>query len=280
MADVSRSPSGSVISRGGSNGGPLSLPNYPYTSSTPPRQPHHIRTYPTRSASERYLDTDDDDYFPPTAGPPSLISNGDWPRTGPSSLPSLSERSPRSSSRLRGSPVRPASSNEGLSQVPSPKSSPSPSASRDRSPPAHRSLPSTSASISHDTSLRTHTKGFYSSASVENARYRLNQSPIPDHDNEDRHFSIDKGNYQVFGVFDGHDGPRAVEFAVKRMTEFFGMQSWETVMKGEDSALVTTCLEEFFKTTEKEFFDYISHDVGFKEAISACIPKVSNKFRM
>ena len=239
------------MARGSSNG-PTSLPAYlERIDNSRPLVPHHILSGPPRDHS------DDEDVAPS-------------PR-GPSSLTSISERSPRSSvagRRSRGSSGRPSpsSSNERLTG-PSPKGSPkgspavSTSNSRDRSPPAPRAAPTI--------------KGVCSSASVENARYRLNQSPMADHNNEDRHFTIEKGDFKVFGVFDGHDGSRAVEFAVRHMTDFFTLPSWEKVVKDESCEMIATSLWEFFKTTEIDFFKSISHQIDFKQAISACIPKVS-----
>ena len=108
-------------------------------------------------------------------------------------------------------------------------------------------------------------------SSLTNARYHLDAIPMSDHPNEDRHFSLDGGTYQVFGVFDGHDGPRAAGFASNYMMELFNSSSWKRIHNSD----VPIALREFFTAADKDFFLSIKSSTDEKERLQAMIPPVS-----
>ena len=110
-------------------------------------------------------------------------------------------------------------------------------------------------------------------ATLENARYRLDGIPKADHTNEDRHFVLDGGMYLAFGVFDGHDGPRAAGFASHYLMELFSTKSWKSVVeKGSEN--IPHVLKEFFRATENDFFKSIQASIDEKLSLQAIIPKV------
>ena len=113
-------------------------------------------------------------------------------------------------------------------------------------------------------------------ATLENARYRLDGISTADHTNEDRHFVLDGGKFLAFGVFDGHDGPRAAGFASHYLMEQFSTKSWKSVVErgGENIPLV---LKEFFSATEKDFFKSIKAGIDEKVSLQAIIPKVRSR---
>ncbi len=114
----------------------------------------------------------------------------------------------------------------------------------------------------------------YSAASLENARYHVGGPPRADHSNEDRDFALEGDGFQVFAVFDGHDGPRAAGFASNYFMEHFQSSSWQRVVP-RDSRAVQTALQEFFRSTEADFFRSIQPFIDEKNTLQAVIPPVS-----
>ena len=114
------------------------------------------------------------------------------------------------------------------------------------------------------------TPGHCSVSSLTNARYQLDEIPSSDHPNEDRYFSLDGGTYQAFGVFDGHDGPRAAGFASNYMMELFNSSSWKRIQDSD----VPIALREFFTAADRDFFQSIKSSIDEKERIQAMIPPV------
>ena len=115
----------------------------------------------------------------------------------------------------------------------------------------------------------------HSASTIENARYSVNQSPRPDHANDDRHFVINEGSQlRVFAVFDGHDGSKASEFVCEYMKQFFENQFLSKVESGE---LIHDILQDAFLKTEDAFFKRIKAFIEEKKAIQANIPGVSYK---
>ena len=113
-------------------------------------------------------------------------------------------------------------------------------------------------------------------SSLTNARYHLDAIPMSDHPNEDRHFSLDGGTYQVFGVFDGHDGPRAAGFASNYMMELFNSSSWKRIHNRD----VPIALREFFTAADRDFFMSIKSSTDEKERLQAMIPPVCTLTQM
>ncbi len=115
----------------------------------------------------------------------------------------------------------------------------------------------------------------YSTASLENARYHVGGPSRADHSNEDRDFALEGDGFQVFAVFDGHDGPRAAGFASNYFMEYFQSSSWQRVVP-RDSRNIQIALQEFFRSTEAEFFKSIQAVIDEKNTLQAVIPPVSS----
>ena len=109
----------------------------------------------------------------------------------------------------------------------------------------------------------------YSIGTVENVRYHLGEPPKVEHSNEDRYFVAPKAStrYQVLALFDGHDGPRAVDHVCK----YVGNRLNTTRPKSVDA------LRDVFLETESKFFDSIGVYVKEKQALGAVIPPVGEK---
>ena len=115
-------------------------------------------------------------------------------------------------------------------------------------------------------------------ATLENARYRLGEVPRSEHPNEDRHFVLENDDCKVFGVFDGHDGPRAAGFASNYFIEYFSTESWRSIISLPPSVQrkqIPMALTEFFKAAEKEFFKSIRSSIEEKKQLQRTIPSVS-----
>lgn len=137
----------------------------------------------------------------------------------------------------------------------------------------HHSLP-TDPQTTHITPQKSGT----SVATLENARYRPNEIPRSEHPNEDRHFHLEDDDCKVFGVFDGHDGPRAAGFASNYFMEYFSTESWKTIISlppRVQKEQIPMALKEFFKAAEKQFFKSISSSIEEKKQLQRTIPSVS-----
>ena len=112
-------------------------------------------------------------------------------------------------------------------------------------------------------------------SSLENARYSLQDDPKADHPNEDRYFALEKGQFKVFAVFDGHDGGRTAGFASNYMRELFSATSWDRAVSS-GGEIVAQALEQFFKTTDKEWFRSIRSYITEIQSLKSVIPPVSS----
>ena len=115
-------------------------------------------------------------------------------------------------------------------------------------------------------------------ATLENARYIKNDIPRPEHPNEDRHFFLEDEYFKVFGVFDGHDGPRAAGFASNYFIEYFNTDSWKSLVSLPPQIQreqIPMALREFFKAAEKEFFSSIRSSIEERNQLQRTIPAVS-----
>ena len=101
----------------------------------------------------------------------------------------------------------------------------------------------------------------------ENVRYRLGESPHAEHVNEDRWFDVRGGRCQVMALFDGHDGPRAMDHVCRYVGEQVEKR------KGSDMRLAT--LRDMFIETDSNFFGNISAYTEEKQTLEAVIPPVS-----
>ena len=105
-----------------------------------------------------------------------------------------------------------------------------------------------------------------------NARYSSVDAPQPDHWNEDAHFIItEQPRFKAMAVFDGHDGPNAVELVGGHFHELFTRQFLHEV-KEQD---VCRVLEKFFASAEHQFFQRIQMFIAEKKALQSRIPEVS-----
>ena len=107
----------------------------------------------------------------------------------------------------------------------------------------------------------------YSMHSIENARYSIGENPSPDHSNDDRYFvcSTNNSNIMAFGVFDGHDGSNASDFASDYMKKFFHTK-FQQMIEGDQS--IDSVLQHLFKKTEEAFFQSMSNSLSEKKNIS------------
>ena len=99
---------------------------------------------------------------------------------------------------------------------------------------------------------------------VENVRYRPGELPKVEHSNEDRYiFVAPKAStrYQVVALFDGHDGPRAVDHVCKYVENRLNTTRPKSVN--------VSTLENVFLETEKNFFETIRVYVEEKQALEA-----------
>ena len=106
-----------------------------------------------------------------------------------------------------------------------------------------------------------------SAGTLENVRYRLGEPPHAEHVNEDRWFDARGGCCQVMALFDGHDGPRAVDHVLKYVSK--------QVNKRKGSHMILTTLRDIFLETENHFFSNISAAVEEKQRLEAVIPPVT-----
>ena len=105
-----------------------------------------------------------------------------------------------------------------------------------------------------------------SACTIENVRYRLGDTPLFEHDNEDRWFETHDVSkpYQVVALFDGHDGPRAVDYVRKYV---------KNELERARSVTLTT-LQELFVETETDFFENIRIYVEERQRLRNAIPPV------
>ena len=113
-----------------------------------------------------------------------------------------------------------------------------------------------------------------SQASVENARYSLDNPPSADHPNEDRHFAVEGERFKVFAVFDGHNGPRAAGFASNYLLKLLQQQFWKNVVNRSDHNVIAEVLTSLFEDTEKQFFESIDRYIRQKRRLQDKIPQV------
>lgn len=122
-------------------------------------------------------------------------------------------------------------------------------------------------------------QGETSVATLENARYRVGDMPRSEHPNDDRHFVLeDAGNCHVFGVFDGHDGPRAAGFASNYFIQYFSSEEWKSLVSLSPQAQrvqIPLALKEFFKAAERDFFNSIRSSIEERKQLQRTIPSVS-----
>jgi TAK1-binding protein 1 len=108
--------------------------------------------------------------------------------------------------------------------------------------------------------------------------------PRSEHPNEDRHFKLELvgENFKVYGVFDGHDGPRAAGYASNYFMEYFNSDSWKTLVRLPSQVRreqIPMALREFFKAAEKEFFNSIRPAIEERKQLQRTIPSDMNSYQ-
>ena len=89
-----------------------------------------------------------------------------------------------------------------------------------------------------------------------NVRYnREDESSHQEHALEDRFFSFKLWDFHVYGVFDGHDGSRASEFATIHLPRFLSSQLRKTEMTDEE---IQSALKFAIEKVDGEFFSQLS----------------------
>jgi hypothetical protein len=148
-------------------------------------------------------------------------------------------------------------------------------------PSYHSAPPSLQQSPPKSLPSRTHPVPLQTSetsvASLENARYGVGEVPRSEHPNDDRHFMLEDEYCKVYGVFDGHDGPRAAGFASNFFVQYFSSESWKAVISlplQEQRVQIPMALREFFKAAEKEFFQSIGRYIDERKQLQRIIPQV------
>ena len=110
--------------------------------------------------------------------------------------------------------------------------------------------------------------------STENACYSVAEAPRPDHPNDDKffHCSNPGNNFKAFGVFDGHDGNNASDFASEYMEKY--MEEIFLTKVGDDSEIKSTLQDriektlcEMFLRTDGAFFRRIESVLKEKKQI-------------
>ena len=107
-----------------------------------------------------------------------------------------------------------------------------------------------------------------SEATLGNARYERGGHARPDHENEDRCFSTHDGKFAAFAVFDGHDGPIAVDCAHREFLRLIG------VLNGRTKDGINGALSQCFDSVESTFFKSIQEHISEKDSLQARIPRV------
>jgi len=110
---------------------------------------------------------------------------------------------------------------------------------------------------------------------VTNERYALDASSSKDHDNEDDLLIHANNNSLCMCVFDGHDGPRAVQFVKRYMkVNIFDTKSWIKLSEVDIQDEMESALAEFIKVTDSDFFKSIKQFIDEKLYLQSQIPKV------
>lgn len=105
---------------------------------------------------------------------------------------------------------------------------------------------------------------------LTNQRYREDGGRREVHEFEDRHFHFCLDGTGLYGIFDGHDGSRASDFAAQRFPAELILGQLEESMTGEQ---VRSALRQAFITVEKGFFQSIDDALAEKTTLQLQIPE-------
>ena len=112
--------------------------------------------------------------------------------------------------------------------------------------------------------------------SLHNERYQLDQPSLIEHENEDEFLIYSNNKSLCMCVFDGHDGSRAVKFALKYIKgNIFDTKSWKSLLEVNDHKEIESALAEFINVTDNDFFKSIKIYIDEKLHLQSQIPRVS-----
>ena len=103
-----------------------------------------------------------------------------------------------------------------------------------------------------------------------NARYHLGGKASSEHQNEDRYFKTHEAKFNACAVFDGHDGPTAVNY-VRGQFQRLVMD----VVNSYPEDQISAQLKECFTVVESNFFKTIQAYIDEKRNLQEVIPPVS-----
>jgi serine/threonine protein phosphatase PrpC len=105
----------------------------------------------------------------------------------------------------------------------------------------------------------------------------MDTEPSVLHEMEDRHLvENSQPNSVVFCVFDGHDGPNAVNFVTEKLTHILRSKSWRNLVsktastaavRESEKERIVTALKEFFTVIDKEYFDTRRHFITERQRL-------------
>ena len=106
-----------------------------------------------------------------------------------------------------------------------------------------------------------------SGCTTENSRYSLTANPKPDHPNDDRYFvcTDSSSRFDGFGIFDGHDGSNASDFACRYVESLLLRERFPAHCRKNGTEIT---LETIFCQTERNFFKSINQYIKERKKIS------------
>lgn len=109
-------------------------------------------------------------------------------------------------------------------------------------------------------------------AEVDNERYQSDGFGYPEHDREDRHCALVYKEFDIYAVFDGHDGSRASQF-VNDIFQHVLVQRFERdeIYTKEQ---IQDALKSVFSEVEQEYFVSLEPFMFEKVRLQSMIPEV------
>ena len=105
-----------------------------------------------------------------------------------------------------------------------------------------------------------------------NERYQSDGKGYPEHDREDRHYAIVYKEFSVYGVFDGHDGSTASEFANNHFRDL--SIQWCKGNRVHTHEQIQDALVSIFKDVEQQFFAMLEPHILEKFQLQSLLPEV------
>lgn len=105
---------------------------------------------------------------------------------------------------------------------------------------------------------------------MTNQRYREDGGRREEHEFEDRSFHFNVDDTYLYGVFDGHDGPRASDFTVQRLPAELLLGQLTANMSDEQ---IKAVLRQAFIAVEKGFFQSLDDALAEKTELQLQMPE-------